>query len=90
MAKSSRHHFLLIFSNNLYIFILLIFLEVMQAVSDEVIRMNTGKEMFEWTNILTKFNAREKSTERVIKHLKDCYSLNGWWAEKVLNKYLSS
>lgn len=60
-----------------------------KEVSDEVIRMNTGKEMFEWKSILNKFNAREKSNERVLKHLKDCYSLNPWWSEKVLNRYLT-
>lgn len=58
-----------------------------KEMSDEVIRMNTSKTMFQWRTILDKFEASTKAQERVTKHLIDCYNLNRYWAEVVVTKY---
>lgn len=57
------------------------------AMSDDVIKFNTGKSMTDWTIILDKFKAKERNKERVIKHIKDCYGVNNWWAEIVFTRY---
>lgn len=62
-------------------------LNAIKEMSDDVIRMNTSKTMVEWKRILDKFAAREKSQERVTKHIIDCYSVNSYWSQVIVAKY---
>lgn len=56
-------------------------------ISDEKVKVRTGKNWKEWFEILDKWGAKEKGHKATAKYLGEECHLSGWWSQVVTIRY---
>ena len=59
-------------------------------VSDEQVIEKTGKNITDWIQILTAFEAQNKKSNEVVAHLQNEYNVPRYWARTLTTLFLKS
>lgn len=57
------------------------------AISDEKVKLRTGKSSEEWYKILDDWGGKEKGYYMMMHFLQDDHGLNHWWANAMVIRY---
>lgn len=58
-----------------------------RKISNESVKVRTGKNWKQWLAILDKFNVKKNGHKLAAKHLYDRYKLGPWWSQAVAIRY---
>lgn len=56
-------------------------------ISDEKVKLQTGKTWRQWFAIMDKFGAKKRGHSYTAKYLKEKYFLKSWWAQVITIRY---